>query len=301
MENLVGRQFGRLIVLSQFRKKNHSYCHCQCSCGTIKDIRQDSLKNGVIQSCGCLHKEQMSANYIDLTGKKFNRWTVLSKATRPKTTQNSGTYWLCQCECGTQRVVWGKSLQDGSSKSCGCLKGEKLVKDLTGQQFGRLTVLKLADDYSKGHGAYWVCQCQCGNIVTVSSSALVTSHTKSCGCLLSYGEELVASLLQQLNYTFRQQYMFSDLIDKAPLRFDFAVFDSDKTLKCLIEIQGRQHYMADTDSYGWNTEEHLQNVQKHDQMKVAYCKNNNIALVIIDYSQLSTLSTAKLKELICLE
>ena len=59
--------------------------------------------------------------------------------------------------------------------------------------------------------------------------------------------------------------------------------------------------MADTDSYGWNTEEHLQNVYKHDKMKADYCKNNNIKLVIIDYNQLSTLSATELKELICLE
>lgn len=36
-------------------------------------------------------------------------------------------------------------------------------------------------------------------------------------------------------------------------------------------------------------------------MKADYCKNNNIKLVIIDYNQLSTLSAAELKELICLE
>lgn len=46
----------------------------------------------------------------------------------------------------------------------------KLV-DLTGQKFGRLTVLR--KDFSKKEGhAYWICQCECGNIISVRSNNL---------------------------------------------------------------------------------------------------------------------------------
>lgn len=59
----------------------------------------------------------------------------------------------------------------------------KLI-DLTGQRFGRLVVLKrgVATD---GRGeAFWLCQCDCGSITTVSGYGLRSGRTRSCGCLV---------------------------------------------------------------------------------------------------------------------
>lgn len=55
------------------------------------------------------------------------------------------------------------------------------VIDLTGQKFGRLTVIERAV-LNKG-SALWRCRCDCGSGVVVSSSNLRSGHTKSCGCL----------------------------------------------------------------------------------------------------------------------
>lgn len=52
--------------------------------------------------------------------------------------------------------------------------------DLTGQKFGRLTVLKR--DYTT-RGVYWVCQCECGHKAYVDGRYLRKGITKSCGCL----------------------------------------------------------------------------------------------------------------------
>lgn len=54
--------------------------------------------------------------------------------------------------------------------------------DLTGQVFGRLTVIERDNSVSKNKGAYWICQCECGNIVSVKSYSLRSGITKSCGC-----------------------------------------------------------------------------------------------------------------------
>lgn len=64
----------------------------------------------------------------------------------------------------------------------------KVRKDLTGQNFGRLTVLCQAEDYvnPKGiHFAQWKCKCSCGNPnnIVVSAAHLKNGHTQSCGCL----------------------------------------------------------------------------------------------------------------------
>lgn len=60
----------------------------------------------------------------DLTGMKFNRWTVLRFDER----RNKNYYWMCECECGTIKSVNGCHLPRGASKSCGCLNKEIITK-----------------------------------------------------------------------------------------------------------------------------------------------------------------------------
>jgi hypothetical protein len=57
----------------------------------------------------------------------------------------------------------------------------KLI-NLAGQKFGRLTVIKRAENNSFNRPR-WICKCDCGNYSIVSSSHLKSNHTKSCGCL----------------------------------------------------------------------------------------------------------------------
>ena len=52
--------------------------------------------------------------------------------------------------------------------------------DLTGQKFGKLTVIT-RDESRKGR-AYWICKCECGNTTVVPSCDLRSGHTQSCGC-----------------------------------------------------------------------------------------------------------------------
>lgn len=60
---------------------------------------------------------------IDLTGKKFTRWTVLEYAGKKKDKQ----FWLCRCDCGNEKHIEGHTLRIGTSKSCGCLQQELLT------------------------------------------------------------------------------------------------------------------------------------------------------------------------------
>lgn len=60
----------------------------------------------------------------------------------------------------------------------------KLV-DLTGQKFGRLTVIERAGKAAHGDHAKWLCQCECGNTITALSNNLRFGNTTSCGCFQS--------------------------------------------------------------------------------------------------------------------
>lgn len=119
----------------------------------------------------------MSA-FIDITGNKYGRWTVLRFVGDKK--------WLCRCECGKTGKVIGQHLKAGHSKSCGCFKAEessrKLSAQLEGRVFGRLTAIKRVGT-NKRNNAIWLCRCECGEETSVPATKLITEQTRSCGCL----------------------------------------------------------------------------------------------------------------------
>lgn len=57
-------------------------------------------------------------------------------------------------------------------------------KDITGQTFGRLTVVQfMGVPPEPGAKALWLCQCSCSGLIVLTTSALRTGNTRSCGCL----------------------------------------------------------------------------------------------------------------------
>lgn len=56
--------------------------------------------------------------------------------------------------------------------------------DLTGQRFGRLVVLKYAEN-QEGRNPKWTCKCDCGRVKDVTGRLLREGHVRSCGCLKS--------------------------------------------------------------------------------------------------------------------
>lgn len=119
--------------------------------------------------------------FIDLTGQRFGRLTVIEKSEK----QKNKTMWLCECDCGKQKKVSAENLKIGKTRSCGCYRREvnsdSHFEDLTGQMFGKLTVIEQAE--RRNGQIAWRCQCACGNETTVITSSLKKGHTKSCGCL----------------------------------------------------------------------------------------------------------------------
>lgn len=53
--------------------------------------------------------------------------------------------------------------------------------DLTGQRYGRLTVIAPAPHV--GRRTAWRCRCDCGRETVVTSGHLRSGHTSSCGCM----------------------------------------------------------------------------------------------------------------------
>ena len=98
------------------------------------------------------------------------------------------------------------------------------LEDLTGQKFGRLTVLGRVQNKIQQNGrrrTYWDCKCECGNTVQIAKDSLKSGATKSCGC---YQKERVTETHKKYNkydlsgecgigYTSNQNVFYFDLED----------------------------------------------------------------------------------------
>lgn len=110
MENLEGRKFNFLTVISYLGKTKHSVSiwKCKCDCGEYSIVRGGALKNGATKSCGCLHDKVSSErltkqatthgmSYIS----EYNSWMGMkARCYNPKSTRykNWGGRGIIVCE-----------------------------------------------------------------------------------------------------------------------------------------------------------------------------------------------------------
>ena len=125
---------------------------------------------------------ELNTRAKNLTGKKQGKITFI----KPAEKRNNRIYWWIQCECGNVEKIRADSLKTSCHKCSNETKSKKLkqilIQDLSGQKFGRLTVLYPTKGQN-GKGMYWHCKCECGNEIDVIAGSLTSGNTKSCGCL----------------------------------------------------------------------------------------------------------------------
>lgn len=286
--DLTGQRFGRLTVIKQAESKNNkSYWYCECDCGNKTTTTSYNLRNGHTKSCGCL-KQELNGNqrFADLSGQRFGRLTIIRRTNDNISPSGlRATMWECICDCGNITVVNAATLKNGSSTSCGCYRNEltslRSLKDLTGQRFGRLTVVCQTENriYSNGKSRIcWHCKCNCGNECDVTSNLLVSGRTQSCGCIKSHGETNIKRFLSDINIAYEYQKTFDNLLgtQNGKLSYDFYLPDYN----LLIEYQGEQH---DKPIGFFGGKEQFLCQQKHDCIKREYAENNGYKLLEIWY------------------
>ena len=236
----------------------------------------------------------------DLTGKRFGRLVVLKKGedyVSPKGEKRAR--WICQCDCGNVVSVSGGNLKNGGTtqcKVCGIEQvREKRIVDLTGQRFGRLVVTKKDTDNHK-KGTYWICHCDCGNVVSVSAGALKSDNTKSCGCVQSHSEMIVLDILKSFGLKEGKDFIRHKTFEKLTgikgglLSYDYAIIDSGEILS-LLECQGQQHYFP-VELFGGEKQFEIQ--KEHDKRKRVFAQKNELPLICLRYS----LSEKDIKEVL---
>ncbi len=144
-EDLVNQKFNKLTVVEY----DHShptmgtYWKCQCDCGNrnLVIVSRHNLKGNSVLSCGCLIKEKGLERRSNLLGMTFNQLTVFGSEYDKDKQQ---MIWLSKCDCGSEKIVRtnGSQLKDGKTKSCGCLRRNRL-------EFGENGFNRLYDTYRR--------------------------------------------------------------------------------------------------------------------------------------------------------
>jgi hypothetical protein len=121
-------------------------------------------------------------NLVDLTGRRFGRWVVLSYGGHRKPDPN--IYWLCRCDCGTVKTIVGNSLRGGGSKSCGCLRDDlsRQRHGLIGRRVGRLVILESLHRPRGGTTSRYRVRCDCGVQRLVWASSIKRVGQSACRC-----------------------------------------------------------------------------------------------------------------------
>lgn len=276
--NPLNKQYGELTPIEDLGMVNGKHMYkCRCSCGNIKDVNLNNLTNGHTSTCGDKRIHGFRSNWNDLTGQRFGKLTVLEETDKRI---DDKVVWKCLCDCGNITEVISANLTRGNTFSCGCYQKELTARDITGMRFGKLTALRPTEK-RYGKSIIWECKCDCGTICEKPSNALVTGGVKSCGCLISYGEEKIRKLLNENNIQFETQKAYDSC------RFEngcLAHFDFYINNNYLIEYDGEQHFFG----WGWDSE-NLKIQQNRDAYKNQWCKENGIPLIRIPYTKLDTL------------
>ena len=99
----------------------------------------------------------------------------------------------------------------------------------------------------------------------------------------SKGEQKICDILNAKKIKYEREYTFQDLkgLKGAPLRFDFAIFNSRGQVQCLIDYDGSQHFR-----YTPHFHKNLMGFKKgqeYDRRKNRYCLMHNIPFIRIPY------------------
>ena len=131
LKDELNKKYGLLTPIELTKDKNNRTAWlCKCDCGNTKIVRGPDLRTGRVTSCGykCPLRYTRNGTFIDETGNKYGKLTVLYRANLDHTTK---VKWHCKCECGNECDVSGSDLRNGKQQSCGCMrsKGENLINE----------------------------------------------------------------------------------------------------------------------------------------------------------------------------
>ena len=95
---------------------------CGCGCGQntfLSQVTRGSSRKGRPNLYIRGHQPN-STRAVDITGVRFGKLLVISRVKTPPQVKYRGAHWLIKCDCGKEKIMQGRNVRTGISKSCGC-------------------------------------------------------------------------------------------------------------------------------------------------------------------------------------
>jgi len=243
INDLIGTRTGMLTAIEIIDTDKGQKVKCKCDCGNEKIIAIKSFKYGKVKSCGCLSSK---SKLKDITGQRFGKLVAKEFTGKIK---NHSAVWLCQCDCGNTTEVKANALSSGGIQSCGCLRSEVRIHDLTGQRYGKLVAIEKTGK-KQNNSQVWICECDCGNKVEVSAGNLTSGKTNSCGCLLDESRKKAIKKALDIRqdqyvdgtdiYQLAQEPRTNNTSGVVGVTYD----KSTKTWKAKIQFKQKKYYLG---------------------------------------------------------
>lgn len=157
--SLVGKRFGRLVVVRQEESSADGRRRwlCRCDCGNTCIATTAGLNQGKTTNCGC-------GRSPDLSGQTFGKLVVLGRSERRGSRGGRTTpLWECRCQCGAIVYKPTDALKNASQSMCAACAGQSNVQKarqgagyVQGTQLSRLRDMTPGETNSSGcRGVYY--------------------------------------------------------------------------------------------------------------------------------------------------
>lgn len=268
-------------------------------------VTYDAFKNNTKFCCNSCAKEHISN--LHMTPIEDIKKIVEEHNFEFIKISKNGRRTMVHCICNEHRDkgIQIKSLS-GIKRDLGCIYCAGIAK-FTQEEFESKVKendrnIQIVSKYN-GNKSKVNCKCkQCG--YEWSSIASNLMYGGGCpNCSGSKGEMRIRDYLDDNNLNYEREFSFDNLCGDCnkQLRFDFAIFNEDGTIKCLIEYDGIQHFKPINfwgNEYS-HTQIRFETLQRYDNRKNNYCKDNGILLIRIPYTEFDNIENILESRLSC--
>lgn len=141
---IVGRRFGRWLVIARDTETPPGHALAICDCGRMSYVALSNLRSGMSRGClDCAYRDRAEESAARVVGLRFGALTVVAReGTRVLGTRGQVhvATWRCRCDCGAEVVATGQRLRNGSTSRCvQCARNEQ-----SAVPSGRLSVREAA-------------------------------------------------------------------------------------------------------------------------------------------------------------